>query len=440
MEFYCMKSISDLANTIGIALHNLKSSLSSVAFSGSYNDLSDKPSELDDSDIVHISSDETITGNKTFQSDIILEDASLVIDNGENKQTSFYEEDGKTVINNNDLSKITFDNTDIRYIQTDETDNEVDNTVYHSGMFVIDEYVKDTEIEYPTLGTHTPENMQQFVTEIADYASQKVLVDASAIHYRGSVEDIDALEAIEEPQIGDMYNVGGDISNGNYAWNGTEWDSLGDTINLNLKANDDSVVHTTTNETIRGVKTFMDFPEFKGVVPCDASLGKNKLSIKTNSYIQLGEIGDTTASGFMIVRKLLGDLYPQLANVTQRSKVEMSSTGGFKCSIMTAGKGMDEAHFMFDATRIIWYGSGKPGTAYPSNDWNKGYQLYHENIVPKMIDDISAKLSFPDINGEECSGLQDWINKISAAVNALQPTPPEEPEPEPEVPSEEPTE
>lgn len=48
--------------------------------------------------------------------------------------------------------------------------------------------------------------------------------------YKGTVANIDSLNAIQEKNIGDCYNV---ASNGNnYAWNGTEWDSLSGIVDL----------------------------------------------------------------------------------------------------------------------------------------------------------------------------------------------------------------
>lgn len=44
-------------------------------------------------------------------------------------------------------------------------------------------------------------------------------------HYRGSVATIADLDLIEDPAEGDVYNV--EENNMNYAWTGTEWDSLG---------------------------------------------------------------------------------------------------------------------------------------------------------------------------------------------------------------------
>ena len=50
--------------------NKIKSKLSAVAFSGSYSDLTGKPSIPDTSDFVNISGSQTITGKKTFSTSI----------------------------------------------------------------------------------------------------------------------------------------------------------------------------------------------------------------------------------------------------------------------------------------------------------------------------------------------------------------------------------
>lgn len=48
---------------------------------------------------------------------------------------------------------------------------------------------------------------------------------SSVFHYKGSVSTYAELLLIENPEIGDVYNVQTD--NMNYAWDGTSWDTLG---------------------------------------------------------------------------------------------------------------------------------------------------------------------------------------------------------------------
>ena len=58
----------------------------------------------------------------------------------------------------------------------------------------------------------------------------------SVYNVKGSVADYTALQAVQNPKAGDVYNVvaaNGDTPAGtNYVWIGTEWDALGGTIDL----------------------------------------------------------------------------------------------------------------------------------------------------------------------------------------------------------------
>lgn len=60
-------------------------------------------------------------------------------------------------------------------------------------------------------------------------ADNALQLGGAAYHYKGTVADMTALNALDTStlEVGDVYNVGSDLSGGNYAWNGTAWDSLG---------------------------------------------------------------------------------------------------------------------------------------------------------------------------------------------------------------------
>lgn len=95
----------------------------------------------------------------------------------------------------------------------------------------------------------------QETTDNEHYPSEKLVktyVDSkvsSVYRYRGSVPTYDDLPT-ENLQIGDVYDV---RSNGmNYAWNGTEWDELGQLIDTSLfetKSNKTQTISTLSNST-----------------------------------------------------------------------------------------------------------------------------------------------------------------------------------------------
>lgn len=54
---------------------------------------------------------------------------------------------------------------------------------------------------------------------------------SSAYHFKGTKASVSALPSSGN-QVGDVWNVGSDLNGGNYAWTGSAWDKLGDTVDL----------------------------------------------------------------------------------------------------------------------------------------------------------------------------------------------------------------
>ena len=87
----------------------------------------------------------------------------------------------------------------------------------------------------------TPKALAE-VKAIAESAkSTAEQISGSAFEYKGSVESLEALELIESPRTGDVYNVGGDALGANYVWNGSAWDNLGEMIVVDQTIVADSV-------------------------------------------------------------------------------------------------------------------------------------------------------------------------------------------------------
>lgn len=79
--------------------------------------------------------------------------------------------------------------------------------------------------------TKTPSNSA--VIKILNQIIKRYNSLGDLYQYKGSVQTYDDLLAIQNPQIGDVYNViqedaeKGIAAGSNFAWNGTEWDNLG---------------------------------------------------------------------------------------------------------------------------------------------------------------------------------------------------------------------
>lgn len=67
-------------------------------------------------------------------------------------------------------------------------------------------------------------------TLLADALSKIDAKLASAMHYKGTVADMNDLNAVADPEVGDVYNVA--ATGDNYAFDGTNWDKLAGVIDL----------------------------------------------------------------------------------------------------------------------------------------------------------------------------------------------------------------
>jgi hypothetical protein len=129
--------------------------------------------------------------------------------------------------------------------------------------------------------------------------------------YKNSVADMTALEAVENPEIGDVYNVvaangqpgdsGYTPAGTNYAWNGSQWDALGGVVDLSNYA----TVSAATNlqnqiDTINGKITGAtgDVSALSGTVSAfSASVVANyALSSNTATEIENAKIAAEIAS------------------------------------------------------------------------------------------------------------------------------------------------
>lgn len=94
--------------------------------------------------------------------------------------------------------------------------------------------VPEEAIIYQTTGQNTDGSMsQKAVTDALENIYTKAEVDAkvsSVYKYKGNVNTFYDLSTLSDPVVGDVYNV---LDTGsNYAWNGSEWDKLSETVDL----------------------------------------------------------------------------------------------------------------------------------------------------------------------------------------------------------------
>ncbi len=161
--------------------------------------------------------------------------------------------------------------------------------------------------------------------ELEDYATETALQDlenrvTGVYHFRGSVADLDALTAIENPAEGDVYNI--EDTGMNAAWTGAAWDEFGTIVDLTPYALEeninaltipqvDAILYSGANAVVSdvaGLKAMVanDQPEVKVAmnsnmsidnsfsVPADKKvvldLGGNTLNVAGNNVLIVGEL------------------------------------------------------------------------------------------------------------------------------------------------------
>lgn len=90
--------------------------------------------------------------------------------------------------------------------------------------------------------------------ELGDYATSSELNRVEGLvngvyHYRGSVDDLEALQAVDNPAVGDVYNLGD--TGMNAAWTGSEWDEFGSIVDLSDYLTEAEVQAITISELNR---------------------------------------------------------------------------------------------------------------------------------------------------------------------------------------------
>ena len=111
----------------------------------------------------------------------------------------------------------------------------------------------------------------------------------SAMHYKGTVATVAALDDITSPATGDVYNV--TATGDNYAWDGSAWDKLAGTIDLSSYQLKNTAVTHTANTAVgntitpvyinsSGVATALSYTIAKSV-PADANFSNTTYSAGT---------------------------------------------------------------------------------------------------------------------------------------------------------------
>jgi hypothetical protein len=140
-------------------------------------------------------------------------------------------------------------------------------------------------------------------------ANSALSLGSAAYKYKGSKADLTALNAVSNPQVGDVYNIGTDADGANYAWNGTSWDNLGAVVKV-----DSSWVANSTN-------------------PVESQLVKTALDGKSASDHVHGNIGNDGKLG-TASRVVIADAN-KLVDVSDITTTELGYLDGVTSNIQT---------------------------------------------------------------------------------------------------------
>lgn len=153
-------------------------------------------------------------------------------------------------------------------------------------------------------GYATKAELEDYATD-ADLAALRGEV-TGVYHFRGSVPDLEALQAIENPAAGDVYNI--ESTGMNAAWTGTMWDEFGSVVDLSdyllntdVQAMDiptvDSILYggaSAVVSDVAGLKAMVanDQPEVKVAMNSNMSID-NSFSIPAEKKVVLDLGGNT---------------------------------------------------------------------------------------------------------------------------------------------------
>lgn len=143
---------------------------------------------------------------------------------------------------------------------------------------------------------------------------------AGVYKYKGSVNNLTELNDIENPSIGDVYNVGWDEYNegNNYAWTGTEWEALGSTIDLNYYADKNFVANYVSDQGYATEdwvnENYLHYSEYMPIVSDSAAMAEEKLEPR---FAALEEANVALNQRISLLEGEIESLKQQIENLTK---------------------------------------------------------------------------------------------------------------------------
>ena len=183
----------------------------------------------------------------------------------------------------------------------------------------------------------TPTSLEGY--GITDAATKEELEELAeklkkVLEYKGTVDKVSDLDNIENPRIGDMWNV---RENGkNYAWDGEAWDDLGGIIDLSNYWSKDELIELTVDDVdvITGyatnIETFKEILKNGGDVELASNMAADQsFDVTKNTVIDLNGKNITgTVSGPLFNVDGAKLVLKGEGNVTNSRHLAIASNGG----------------------------------------------------------------------------------------------------------------
>lgn len=135
-------------------------------------------------------------------------------------------------------------------VQPDGTTITIDDNGVISSSVDLTDYAKTTDVNTALAAkADTATTLSGYGITDAYTISEIDSKLTSAMHYKGTVDTVAALDEISSSETGDVYNV--TATGDNYAWDGTSWDKLSGVIDLSAYLTE---VPAATTDTLGGIK------------------------------------------------------------------------------------------------------------------------------------------------------------------------------------------
>ena len=189
-------------------------------------------------------------------------------------------------------------------------------------------------------------NDYALASDLEDYATKNALEAlegkiTGVYHFRGSVADLAALQAIENPEEGDVYNLAD--TGMNAAWTGSEWDDFGTVVDLTDYAKSEDIQSLTIPQVnailyggsaavvsdLDGMKAMIanDKPEVNITLNSDVPL-TSSLVVPAGKKVNLDLGGKTISSSALAMNVSGGEVTISNGSIASSSSDAIAVTNG----------------------------------------------------------------------------------------------------------------